>query len=184
MTAATVLVPVDVEAPVPLGQMTDEVAALMVQRLARHNAAINDAEAVADALLGAEKARVGDWLARETQYDRDAAEQIETRLEEWILLQREATGGKVKSRVFPHGRITTRVRGGGWTPTAETVEWAKTAHPGLVRVVETFAVDTAKHVLAVVDGVVIDPATGETVPGITVEPKTITAAVSAGGGAT
>lgn len=167
----------------PDGHLTDEIAALMVARIAAHTRRINRAEGIAKALIEAEAQRVNDWLGCQTWRDRKEAAQLEERLEAWILGVRSRSAGRVKSRAFPHGTVRTREVGGGWRPTDEAalLAWAREKRPEWVRVAESFAVADAKRALTAVDGVVVDPATGEVVPGLAAEPKGVRASVVLGG---
>lgn len=174
-------IPVDDTEPCPVNQMTDVIAALMMQRLDWLTRRIKEAEDIARANIAAETARCNDWFIRKTKADREAAEQIQARLEEWMLDVRDATAGKVKSKSFPHGTVQTREVGGGWKPSAETLEWAKANRPELVQVVESFALAKAKRALAATEAGVVDPVTGDLVPGLVVEPKDVKVSVVLGG---
>lgn len=82
-----------------------------------------------------------------------------------------------KSVTTPYGTVRTRETGGGWTASPEALEWARVARPELVKVTETFALSDAKRTLTATEDGVVDPATGDLVPGITVAPRTVTATV-------
>ena len=105
------------------------------------------------------------------------AEYLESCLTSYALRERERTHGKVKSVKLLFATIKTSTKGGGWTPGPEAVEWAKANRPELVA--ESLRTADAKRVLTFDEttGLVIDKATGSTVPGITVAPRTITATV-------
>lgn len=86
----------------------------------------------------------------------------------------------VKSITTPYGVVQTRESGGGWKATDEALEWARKAHPELVETIpatERFKVAAAKVALDVTPVGVVDPDTGDLVPGITVEPKVVKATV-------
>ena len=169
----------------PDGPISEEIAALMMRRLASLTRKIGRREATAAAVLDAERARVTEWLDAETASAREQAAQLEARLCEWALDMRDAYGRK--SVPLPHGKVTTRESGGGWKVVDgdALLEWAKASRPDLVRVKEEFKVADARlgasGLAATDDGEVVVVASGEGVPGIKVEAKVVTASVVIGG---
>lgn len=127
----------------------------------------------------AELDRIGEWAAEKDRPLAEAAAAIEAALRDYMLRERERTGGKVKSLDTPWVELSSTLTGGGWTASDETVEWALSAAPDIVKVTRKVDLQKLKgiHGLTVVDGTVVDTETGEPVPGVTVAPKTVAATV-------
>lgn len=128
----------------------------------------------------AEIDRIQDWAAREdARWARDAS-WFRSLAEEYALTQR-AVDPRRKSVETPYGVAKTREQAGAWEfDDAAFLAWASENHEDLVDVkVETrVRKGDAKKVLQVAGNGVVDPVTGEEVPGIKVGDPTVTASVS------
>jgi hypothetical protein len=133
------------------------------------------------AVADAEIERVQAWADTEhAKYERDAA-WFEGLLTRWALDCR-AADPRAKSVSTPYGTVTTRETAGAWTvDDAAVLEWARGRRPELVQVRESLRLADAKKALTVADGKILDPATGEVVPGIEVGPSRVTATVKLAG---
>ena len=96
----------------------------------------------------------------------------------WALRDWERRGRRQQIKLL-YCTVKPSSSGGGWTATGEALEWARRNRPELVKVAETLKTVEAKRVLTFDEatGLVVDPRTSETVPGITVAPRTVTATV-------
>ena len=120
--------------------------------------------------------RVQQWATAEDGKFGHEAGYFTALLIDYALRQR-AEDPRRKSVSTPHGVVHTRESGGGWTAGPEALEWARKARPDLVRVTEAFALADARKALTATEAGVVDPTTGDLVPGVTVAPKTVTASV-------
>lgn len=95
------------------------------------------------------------------------------RLETWGIEQRAVTS--LKTIKLPAGSISTRENPAKFvvTDSDALLEWARVNAPDAVKVVES--VLKSKLNIVEANGTVVDAESGEIVPGITVEPATITA---------
>jgi hypothetical protein len=123
-----------------------------------------------------EIARVREWQAAEDKPLAARVDYLEGLLARFALAERAAGRGKTLST--PYARVATYPAGGGWLVTEEAVGWARQNRPELVQVVESLQVAAAKHTLRVADGKVIDPRSGDLVPGIAVAPIRLVATVT------
>ena len=169
----------------PDGPVSEEIAALMMRRLASLSRRIGRRERAAAGVLEAERARVAAWLDAETASAREQVAQLEARLSEYALDVRDAYDRKSVS--FPHGKVQTRESGGSWevVDAAAVLEWAEANRPELVQVRKSFTVAEAKRptsgLVATEFGEVMVAATSEPIPGIKVSPKVVTATVTVDG---
>ncbi|MFZ5852292.1 MAG: host-nuclease inhibitor Gam family protein [Actinomycetota bacterium] len=150
-------------------------AAWAMRKLRQAQARIDEVKAVADA----EIERVQAWAeAAISGHAKDRA-YFEGLLVDYALRCREENP-KVKSLALPGGRVATRESGGGWTAVdmAALVAWAEARHPDLVEVRKNVPLTAAKRALQAAGDVVVDPDSGEVVPGLAVGPKGITATVT------
>lgn len=122
-------------------------------------------------LADAEHERIQTWLESANKRHEDAMAFFAGHLEGFA--RQERLEGR-KSVSLPDGEVKSRAK--SWTLDVEKdtfVAWAKDDHPDLLRV--SYAPDMAalKERLAVAGPTVVDPDTGEAVPGITVIPETV-----------
>jgi hypothetical protein len=155
-----------------------ELADRMVRRIMRARRELAAAEEIA----ATERARIDEWLAK-----RRAA--LDTSFLEMCLRtyhQRQLDANpKAKTIHLPAGDLVARKQPDRWHFDDEQgfIEWAQANHPDLVRTVtkvEVAKADTKKVLEVIDDGRVIDPATGERVPAVWVEPGKITFTVKEG----
>lgn len=133
----------------------------------------------------AEEARLEGWATDQCAPIQRYVDYLTGALADYALRARErspldARGEpKVKSVSGPYVRVRTFLEGGGWTASEESLAWAEASRPELVETVRKLRVADAKRLptLQVVAGVVVDTTTGQEVPGITVAPRTVKAAV-------
>lgn len=127
--------------------------------------------------------RVQAWASAEhAKRERDAA-WFEGLLRRWALDCR-AADPRAKTVSTPYGVVSTRPSAGAWdVDDSAVLAWAREARPELVQVTEKLRLGDAKKALTVDGGKVVDPTTGEVVPGIEVGPSRITATVRLAGGA-
>ena len=117
------------------------------------------------------------WATQADKPLADDAAFFESQLGRYALDVREADP-RQKSVSTPYGTVTTRTVQGEWTVDEPTVwEWALNNRPALLNVTTKFKLGEAKKALEVADGGVVDPDTGEQVPGIQVGPESVRAAV-------
>jgi hypothetical protein len=128
------------------------------------------------AIAEAEINRIQDWASRLDAPLAERAQDLEEDLARIALAQRAAGGPKMLST--PHVEVRTRTVHGEWTASPEAVEWAKGQHPDWVQKKETLLVSVAKRTLILMEGGVLDPGTGEMVPGIEVAPDRVAARVA------
>jgi len=127
----------------------------------------------------AEIDRIQLWAAAQDDALARDAHWFEGLLTDYALRLRADTGGRTKSVSTPYGVVKTRESTVTWDIDQDTVlAWAKTGRPELVKVVESLRLSDAKKALKVADGLVIDPATGEAVPGVRILPGGLTASVT------
>jgi predicted oxidoreductase len=121
--------------------------------------------------------RLQAWASQQIGALQDDRGYFEGQLKRYALARRAADPDDM-SVSTPFGKVTTRRAGGSWKvdDDAAAVAALKEVHPELIR--ESVLLADAKKVLQVADGVVVDPKTGATIPGITPEPSRITAAVN------
>lgn len=155
----------------------DETAAKMMRRLRGITARRNRIAA----FVQAEVDRIEAWAAEMDGPLRDDADTITGWLQEYALHVRSRTDGKVKRLDTPFGTVATKVTAGGWEkadPDA-LLEWAKAHAVRLVDFTAAFNLSRAKGDLkAEDDGSIVDPLTGEVVPGLKAKPARVTATVS------
>ena len=155
-----------------------------MRKLAKAEAELNDAAA----LMVTEQRRISEWFtAQRDRISHDAAF-FESLLTDWMRRLCDAELAEVggdwskvrhKTRRLPSGEVNARQAPDSWAATDEPafIAWAETALPELVRVKKSANIVNAKAELDAVSVkggsgaiMVINPATGELVPGITVTP--------------
>jgi hypothetical protein len=137
------------------------------------------AQADVAAVAQAEIDRIQAWATAEHDRIEHNAGFFEGLLTRWALDLR-AADPRSKTVSTPYGAVVTRATRGTWSVDPDAfLGWAKAARPDLVQTIEKPRIGDAKKVLAV-DGIggVVDPDTGEQVPGIEVGPDKVTATVT------
>jgi hypothetical protein len=148
-------------------------AAWAARRLAQVTRKRGEIQAIAEQ----EIARIEAWATRrDAPLARDAAF-FESTLVAYALAVRAADGRR-KSVTLPHATVQTRTVGGAWEAAPEALAWAAESRPDLVEVTRRFSLSAARRALAVTPDGVVDPTTGDLVPGLTVTPKHVTASVT------
>jgi hypothetical protein len=138
------------------------------------------AQADVAAVAQAEIDRIQAWATAEHDRIEHNAGFFEGLLTRWALDLR-AADPRSKTVSTPYGEVRTRTVPGKWDVHDEAlvVAWARGSRPGLMQVRESLRLADAKKALDVTDdGRVIDPETGEIVPGIEVGPAQVTATVT------
>ena len=144
--------------------------------------AIRAKQAENDRLATDERARIDAWLTSVNMpLDRDA-HYFEAILMDYALRCRENPDDGRKSIALPTGKIATRTTQPKWSVEADAfLQWARSAHPDLVRVKEEADLTKIKATLAIHEtdtGIVVTSPEGELVPGITVLPGGLTTSVT------
>lgn len=162
-------------------------AAWAARKLRYHQAKIAEARALADA----EKAHIDDWLAAETARHQPDADYFEGLLVRWwqseIAAQLDDADGdwskvRTKSRHLPAGEVAARKTPDSLvvTDSEAFLGWLKANRPELVETVEKPKISEGKRLMTVGPrepdetepwaevASLVDPVTGETVPGVTV----------------
>lgn len=122
--------------------------------------------------------RVSRWAAEQDSRLSHDVEFFESILTAYAL-DRRAADAKQKTLSTPFGEVGTRevAPAVAVEDPAAFIAWAKQERPELVKVAESVRAADAKKALVVADGKVIDPKTGEVVPGAAVTPGKVTATV-------
>jgi phage host-nuclease inhibitor protein Gam len=132
-----------------------------------------------EARVQAEVNRLEAWHAERDAPLLNDAQGLRRLAEEYAVAERTRTHGRVKSVATPYGVVKTRESGCGWQVADEDalMTWAWANRTDLVKTVQTFALADAKRVLKDDGGTVVDPKSGEIVPGLKVPSKTLIASV-------
>lgn len=131
----------------------------------------------------AEIDRIRAWQKGEDAKLAPDADYFRGLMEAYALSERERTKDDRKPRMSistPHGAIKTRATGASWDIENEAafVAWLKEHHPHLVKTTDAVRLADAKKALdAIPGGFVIDPDSGEVVPGVKVGEPGVSASV-------
>jgi hypothetical protein len=124
-----------------------------------------------EAVYDAERARIDQWLDSYREPIRKVNAENSERLATLhaMLLELDPKALTVDTPAGVHGSTKAKEPSIDWLEDLAFVEWARQRRPDLVR--ESFAPDkpAAKKALACADDVVIEPGTGEVVPGLGVK---------------
>lgn len=145
-------------------------------RVARSLRAVELRRREIQAAADAEIDRIREWAARADRPLATRAEYLEMLLQQFALAERAA--GRGKSLTTPYARVATREVAGRWVVSGEALEWAEVHRPDLVKVTRSLPVSEVRGALTVTPEGVVDPSSGELVPGVTVEPGRVTATVT------
>lgn len=143
----------------PSGPVDDDRAERILRAIAARRRVINDARMLAEL----QRQRVDEWLA-DIEH-RNTTTDLELALRGYAATKRDRT---VR---LPSGTLESRKRQPAWIFSGDTFSvWALDHYPDLLRTTFSTTVDKAavKAALTIVDGIVVDPATGEAVPGVEV----------------
>ncbi len=146
------------------------------------------------AAVDAELARINqqyqEWLERLNDWRNDAVKPLQERreffagrLSDYLRRLREENPRK-KSLPLPSGKVSSHRQ----QPRAVVVDevavikWARASdHAELIRVVESVRVDDLRKLVKVDGEKVVDPSTGDVLPGVVVEPERLNVTVTTGG---
>jgi hypothetical protein len=121
--------------------------------------------------------RLQSWAAGQVAELQERRDFFEGHLKQYALDVRAANPRRTTVST-PFGEVQTRNAEGRWQVDDDLfLPWAKTHRPELVRVVESVELAAAKKALYAVDGNVVDPASGELVPGVIPGQRSTTARV-------
>lgn len=129
-----------------------------------------------------EIARLDRWLSEvNAPLDRSAS-YFESILSDYAARCRDDEQDGRKTISLPTGKISTRTLQPKWSVDPETfMQWARTAHPDLIRVKEEPDLSRIKDALDVhpaSSGLIALSQDGEVVPGITIEPSQVSITVT------
>ena len=133
------------------------------------------------AAVSREIARLEEWADTQEQKLEPDDEFFRNLLTNYALRLRAETNGRTKSFTTPYGTVSTRETTPRWemSDPQAALSWAKANRPDMVKVTETFALAEAKRSLSDTGaGEIVDPGTGESVPGIRVSPRRLVAKVT------
>lgn len=146
-----------------------------LRKLARARASIAEVERQAEV----ERARIDDWVAGERRRGERDVSFFEGALVAWHA---ERLGADPDARTIrlPAGTLSARKAPDSWKAQDEAafLAWAEANRPALVRVKREPNIADAKRVLEARGPGVVDPQTGEIVPGLVVEVGGLTFKVS------
>ncbi len=145
------------------------------------------------AAVDAELARIDqqyhEWLERLYAWHNEAIRPLEERREffanhlgDYLRRLREADP-RTKSLALPSGKVASRV-----TPArpvvvdeAAVIDWARASDHDVVKVVESVRLAELRKVVVVDGEKVVDPSTGDVLPGVAVEGERLSVTVTTGG---
>lgn len=190
MTAETTDHPVEIvdlevgEVPSDVWQQTFRIDGDRTAQWAmRHLAELRADEARDTATYDAELAHLDEWATRRAKSREWGISFFERHLEDYARRQREATGGKRKSIDLPAGKVRTTIRKARIVVTDRDsfVEWATGTAASLLRVKREPDATAIGVALQMTDsGTVVDPVSGEVVPGLGVEPESVSVSIKPG----
>lgn len=129
-----------------------------------------------EALAEAEYERIREWLESANRKHDDAMAFFAGHLEGFARAER-AEGRK--SVPLPDGTVKTRAKGPSFEIDKPVfLEWAQEHKPDVLKVSYTPSVTAMKDLLAVAGATVVDPDTGETVPGVYATPEDVGITIS------
>lgn len=124
-------------------------------------------------------AKIEEWLIRVNRPSDDSIRYFEAILSDYANRQRINEDRKTID--LPDGKISTRTGSKKWEVNGEVfLPWARENAPDLIRIREEVALSEVKSRLAPSgeEGIVIDPASGELVPGVSVHQREISITIS------
>jgi hypothetical protein len=154
----------ELELPEPIWQVdNDSKAAWAIRKLAGLRAHQEANKEIADV----EIMKITEWRDNEDKHiDRQAAYFVSV-LTQYALSERITKDRK--SIKLPRGTISTSATAAKWTIDEKLfIPWAEKINSAFIRIKKEVALVAAKEGLIVLDDKVLDPATGELAPGVTV----------------
>lgn len=126
--------------------------------------------------------QIEEWLDRSTKDDRSRANRMSARLLSYAIAEREADPDRA-TIILPSGSLPTTFRRDpviGIADKDAVLEWAKASHPDLIRYTPDVLVTTLRAAVQIVsrdEGHVVVDGDGVEVPGVEIDPPSITARV-------